>query len=340
MTALHLARMLLVRSAILPEPEDGSFWMPPQISTVAQSVDWLFNFILAISVFFFVLIVVVMVVFVLKYRRREGQSAEASPSHNLPLELTWTAIPIVLVMIIFFFGFKGFLDMATPPANAYEILVEGQKWKWSFLYPNGYVDENLHVPVDRPVRLVMSSADVIHSLYVPAFRIKMDVVPGRYSKAWFEATVPGEYDLFCAEYCGTSHSDMLALVIVHPPGEFETWLAQASDFLATMTPVDAGRKLFQTRGCTQCHSMDGSAKTGPTLLGIFGHSQKLANGTTITVDENYIRESILEPAAQVVAGFEPVMPTFQGRLKDEEITAIIEYLKAPEGAEPGLTEGE
>jgi cytochrome c oxidase subunit 2 len=299
---------------------------------VAQGVDWLFNFILAISVFFFVLIVIAMVVFVLRYRHREGQRAEDSPSHNLPLEITWTGIPLVLVIVIFFFGFKGFLDMATPPANAYEVLVEGQKWNWSFTYPNGYVDENLHVPVNRPIQLVMSSADVIHSLYVPAFRIKMDVVPGRYSKAWFEATVPGEYDLFCTEYCGTSHSDMLAHVVVHPPGEFEKWLDQASNFLETMSPVDAGRKLFQVRGCQQCHSMDGSAKTGPTLLGVFGREEQMADGSTVIADENYIRESILEPNARVVAGFEPVMPTYQGRLKDEEIMAIIEYLKAPEGA--------
>jgi cytochrome c oxidase subunit 2 len=335
MTALNLVRMLLAQIAIFPEPDDGSFWLPPQISTVAHSVDWLFNFILAISVFFFILIVVLMVIFVLKYRRREGQLAEPSPSHNTALEVTWTVIPVILVVIIFFFGFKGFLDMATPPANAYEILVEGQKWNWAFTYPNGYVDENLHVPVDRPIQLVMSSADVIHSLYVPAFRIKMDVVPGRYSKAWFEATQPGEYDLFCTEYCGTSHSDMLAHVIVHPPGEFETWLEQASNFLETMSPVDAGRKLFQVRGCMQCHSMDGSAKTGPTLQGVFGRVEQMADGTSLTVDENYIRESILEPNARIVAGYEPVMPTYQGRLKDDEIMAIIEYLKAPAGATQG-----
>ncbi len=335
MTAMHLAKMLLARIAMGPEPDGGSFWMPPQVSTVAHSVDWLFNFILAISVFFFILIVVVMVVFVIKYRRREGQTAEASPSHNTALEVTWTAIPVVLVVIIFFFGFKGFLDMATPPANAYEVLVEGQKWNWTFIYPNGYSDSNLHVPVDRPVQLVMSSADVIHSLYVPAFRIKMDVLPGRYTKAWFEATEPGEYDLFCAEYCGTSHSDMLAHVIVHPVGEFETWLEKASDFLETMTPVDAGRKLFQMRGCTQCHSMDGSAKTGPTLLDVFGRTETMVGGASVVVDENYIRESILEPNAKVVAGFEPVMPTYQGRLKDAEIMAIIEYLKAPVGSSEG-----
>jgi cytochrome c oxidase subunit II len=336
MMTVNFVRMLLAQTAIRPEPGDGSsFWMPPQVSTVAQSVDWLFNFILAISVFFFLLIVVLMVVFVLRYRRREGTPAQASPTHNLALELTWTGIPIVLVIIIFFFGFKGYLDMATPPANAYQVLVEGQKWNWSFTYPNGYVDADLHVPVNRPVQLVMSSADVIHSLYVPAFRIKMDVVPGRYSKAWFEATEPGEYDLFCAEYCGTSHSDMLAHVIVHPPGGFETWLEQASNFLETMSPVDAGRKLFQVRGCQQCHSMDGSAKTGPTLQGVFGRVESTAAGGTITADENYIRQSILEPNAVVVAGYEPVMPTYQGRLSDQEIMAIIEYLKAPEGASQG-----
>jgi cytochrome c oxidase subunit 2 len=318
--------------ASLPEG-DGSFWMPPKVSTVAHHVDSLFNFILGISIFFFLLIVVLMVYFVIRYRRREGAEAEASPSHNTALELTWTIIPLILVVVIFFFGFRGFLDMATPPANAYEILADGQKWNWSFTYPNGYVDANLHVPVNRPIRLVMTSADVIHSLYVPAFRVKMDVIPGRYSKAWFEATEPGEYELFCAEYCGTSHSDMLALVVVHPPGEFETWLEKASNFLETMSPVEAGQKLFQVRGCQQCHSVDGTAKTGPTMLGIFGRSEAMADGTTIVADENYIRESILEPMAKVVAGYEPVMPTYQGRIKDEEITAIIEYFKSLSGDE-------
>jgi cytochrome c oxidase subunit 2 len=159
----------------------------------------------------------------------------------------------------------------------------------------------------------------------------MDVVPGRYSKAWFEATAPGEYELFCAEYCGTGHSDMIAKVVVHPVGEFETWLESASNFLETMTPVDAGRKLYQIRGCQQCHSVDGSAKTGPSLFGIFGHSQPLTDGSSVVVDENYVRQSILDPASQVVAGYEPVMPTYQGRIKDEEITVIIEYLKSLSG---------
>jgi cytochrome c oxidase subunit 2 len=273
--------------------------MPPQVSTVAGGVDSLFNFILWLSVFFFVLIVAGMVYFIIRYRRRAGHTeAEPSPTHHTALELTWTGIPLVLVVVIFFLGFQGYLDMTTPPSNAYEIQVTGQKWNWAFTYPNGYIDSNLHVPVDRPVQLVMTSADVIHSLYVPAFRIKMDVVPGRYSKTWFEATSPGEYDLFCAEYCGTSHSDMISQVVVHPAGEFETWLEKASNFLETMSPVDAGRKLYQVRGCQQCHSADGSSKTGPTFLNLFGREEVMVGGEVIISDENYIRESILEPNAR------------------------------------------
>lgn len=313
----------------LPEGEGASFWMPPQVSTVAADVDWLFNFILWISVFFFVLITAGMVYFVVRYRRNAARpEADRTPTHHTALELTWTGIPLVLVIVIFFFGFTGYLDMSTPPANVYEIQVTGQKWNWAFQYPNGYIDSNLHVPVDRAVQLVMTSADVIHSLYVPAFRIKTDVVPGRYSKAWFEATAPGEYDLFCAEYCGTSHSDMISKVVVHPAGEFDAWLEQASNFLETMSPVDAGRKLYQARGCQQCHSADGSAMTGPTFLNLFGRREATVGGEMVTADENYIRESILEPNAKVVAGYEAVMPTYQGRLSDPEISAIIEYIKS------------
>jgi cytochrome c oxidase subunit 2 len=316
-----------------PDPGGRSFWMPPQVSTVAPNVDFLFYFILGISVFFFVLIVALMLYFIIRYRRRPGHEVEASRSHNLALEITWTAIPVLLVIVIFVIGFRGFLDMVTPPANAYEILVQGQKWNWSFTYPNGYVDPDLHVPVDRPVRLVMQSSDVIHSLFIPAFRVKSDVVPGRYAKAWFEATEPGEYDLFCAEYCGTGHSSMIAKVVVHRPGEFESWLAKASDFLATMTPVEGGRKLFQERGCTQCHSVDGSPRVGPSLKGAFGRTETMASGERLVIDENYIRESVLEPAARVVKGFEPVMPTYQGRLRDKEIDALIAYIKSLSDAE-------
>jgi cytochrome c oxidase subunit 2 len=306
----------------------GSFWMPKGTSTFAGEVDFVFQFVLWISIIFFVLIVALMVLFVARYRRPKGTKPEDSPHKHLPLELTWTIVPSILVIIIFYLGFRGYMNLITPPANAYEILVTGQKWKWLFTYPNGYVDESLHVPVDEDIRLVTSSEDVIHSLYIPQFRLKQDVVPGRYGNLWFRATDPGEYEIFCAEYCGTGHSDMLATVVVHPPGEFEKWLEDASNFLDRMSPVEAGKLLYSQRGCKQCHSIDGSAGTGPTFKGIWGTQRVLQDGSRVLFDENHVRESILDPQAQVLAGFDPVMPTFKGKLKDREITAIIAFLKS------------
>lgn len=307
---------------------DNAFYMPPQASTSAAHIDWIFDLILWISIFFFVLIVVLMVLFVMKYRVQDPNAEGPRIYHNTPLEITWTAIPLGLVIVIFWLGFKGYMDLAIPPANAYEIQVTGQKWKWLFTYPNGYVDERLHVPSDRPVSLLMTSTDVIHSMYIPAFRAKMDVMPGRYTKIWFDATEPGAYPLFCAEYCGTSHSAMITEVQVHAPGEFEIWLQEASNWIATMPPEEAGEKLYSMRGCQQCHSSTGAAGIGPTLAGLFGKERVFTDGAKATADENYIRESILQPQAHVVAGFDPVMPTFQGRLNDEEIGALIAWMKS------------
>ncbi len=308
-----------------------SFWLPRQGSTTAADVDFLFNAITSISIVFFVLITVVLVYFVTKYRARPGHKAQASAVHNQTLEVTWTVIPLLIVVWIFWEGFTGFLDVQTPPQNSYEVQVLGQKWKWLFTYPNGVVDDNLHVPPDEPVRLVMTSQDVLHSLYVPDFRIKRDVVPGRYERVWFHATAPGEYQLFCTEYCGTGHSAMLSQVIVHKSRpEFEKWLADAGNFLDKLPPEklwEGGQKLYNQRGCKQCHSLDGVPGIGPSFKGIWGHTQELKGGTKALVEENYVRESILNPQAKIVAGYEPVMPTYQGRLKDKEITAIIEYLK-------------
>ena len=310
---------------------DGTVWMPPQGSTAAPGVDRLFYFIFWISAFFFALIVVLAVIFVIRYRKRPGREAPAEvPTHNTPLEVAWTVIPLALVFVIFYFGFKIFLDVVTPPKNAYEIQVTAQRWKWTFTYPTGHVDENLHVPVDTPVVLVMTSEDVIHSFFVPDFRLKRDVVPGRYNKMWFRATQAGSHDLFCAEYCGTSHSTMIAQVIVHAPGEYEKWLADASNFLAKLPPAEAGAQVFRTRGCLQCHSVEGKANVGPAMNAVFGSTVPTREGARLVADENYIRESILDPAASVVAGFEPVMPTYKGRIKDQEISAIIAYLKTLE----------
>ncbi len=310
---------------------DGAgFWLPRAASTTAEPVDFLFDAVTAIGAFFFVLISAVLFWFVWKYRARAGHREQPSADHNQVLEITWTVIPVLIVIWIFWEGFTGFLANHTPPQNAYNVQVLGQKWSWSFTYPNGAVDGNLHVPADVPVRLTLTSQDVIHSLFIPEFRVKRDAVPGRYTTVWFRAPQPGQYQIFCAEYCGTSHSNMLAKVIVHPRGEFDRWLDDAANFVDKMKPAEAGEKLYNQRGCKQCHSTDGKAGTGPSFKGIWNHDAVLRDGSKVLVDENYVRESVLEPQAKVVAGFEPVMPTYKGRLKDKEITAIIEYLKTLE----------
>jgi cytochrome c oxidase subunit 2 len=306
----------------------GSFWMPSQSSTIASRVDFVWDFILWISVFFFVLITVLMLVFLVKYRGNRGEGAKGSLNHNTTLELTWTIIPTLIVVAIFWLGFEVYLDMATPPSNAFEVQVTGQKWKWLFTYPNGHVDEALHVPVDQDVVLTMTSEDVLHSFYIPAMRVKKDVVPGRYTKLWFNANTAGEYQVFCTEYCGTDHSQMLADLVVHEPGGYEIWMADASNIHGKYSPVEAGEILYKRFGCNACHSLDGINGIGPTWKNAFGKEEVMVDGTRVVVDENYIRSSILYPQEQQVAGYDPVMPTYRGRLKDQDITAIIEFIKA------------
>lgn len=318
----------LLSSGMAPPAKIGeSFWFPVSGSTVSGEVDWVFYFILWIAVFFFVLIVALMALFIFVYRRGADAPPGEAPSHSLPLEIIWTAIPVVLLSVTFYLGLKGYMNLNTPPSNSYQILVTAQKWSWLFTYPNGYVDETLHVPRNTPVSLTMTSEDVIHGFFVPAFRIKRDVSPGRYSKAWFNATQLGQFDIFCSQYCGRGHSTMHSHVIVQTPGEYNKWLANAADYLMKASPAEAGARLFKTRGCAQCHSLDGTVGTGPPLNGVFGTAQRLEGGKTATADENYIRESIQEPQAKVVKGYQPVMPTFKGRLTDREITALIEFLK-------------
>lgn len=332
--------------SLLAAVDDGQMWMPKQASTVAPQVDNLFYFILWVSIFFFMLITVLTVIFVIKYRHREGHTATATPSHSTALELTWTVIPTILVLMMFYFGFKGYMDMAVAPPNSVEVQVLGQTWSWSFTYPNGYTHSKpeLHVPKGVPVRLVLTSQDVIHSLYIPNFRLKKDAVPGRYNRMWFQATEVGEYPLYCAEYCGTQHSEMLGKVVVHPvdPKEvnpngsdaekmtFAEWLATESDWEKKgVSPVEQGRIFWDGR-CKQCHSVDGSSGTGPTFKDLWGREEEMADGTKILVDENYVLESIINPNAHIVKGFASpsAMPTFKGQLKEpRDINAIIEYLK-------------
>jgi cytochrome c oxidase subunit 2 len=321
---------ILVAVALLAgaDLQRDSFWLPPPASSTAPVVDNAFLLLLGVSAFFFALIVVLGLWFVVRYRRRAGLGPAQSPSHNTALELLWTAIPLGIVALLFYEGFVGYMELRTPPKQAYEIEVVARKWSWLFSYPNGHKDENLHVPVDRPVRLVMRSEDVIHGLFIPAMRVQMDIVPGRYTRTWFRALKPGEYNLVCSQYCGTKHFDMRALVIVHPPGEFENWLADAARAAESLSPVDRGRELYRINGCWSCHSIDGTAGTGPTFKGIYGHEVQFQDGTSAVVDENYIRESILDPQAKVVRGYQPVMNTYRGVLTDEEISALIAFIKS------------
>lgn len=319
----------------------GSFWLPPPDSTTAGSVDGLFYFLLWLSAFFFTLIVGLMVLFVIRYRRRPGEGPKGTASHSTLLEVVWTSIPVVLVVIIFYWGFIGYIDMRLPPRDAYEINVVAQKWQWMFKYSNGHVDTDLHVPVDQPVQLVMRSKDVIHSLSIPDFRVKMDIVPGRYTKTWFNARNPGQHLLVCTEYCGTGHSDMTASVFVHKSGEFDLWLENAALFAADMSPADRGQLLWRRHGCQGCHSEDGTAKTGPSFKGIWGEEHELVRGSPVTVDEDYVRESVLDPSAKVRKGYKDQMNSYKGSLSDDEIHDLIEFIKslrtsaAPEAEDGG-----
>ncbi len=319
----------------LPQsPPSDDYWMPVQGSTFAGHVDWLYDVLFWASVASALAIFAVMFYFVQKYRvsSREGSAVgDELGGHHTALEITWSVIPLFIVIAFFVWGFKGFVDIRTPPKDALEIQAQGQKWKWSFTYqtPNGsYTDSELHVPVDRDVRIIIQSVDVLHSLYLPAFRTKMDAVPGRYTDLWFHATKVGKSPIFCAEYCGTSHSDMLSQVTVHEPGGYEKFLAGAEKERMAMPPVKLGELLFNEKGCATCHSTDGTAKVGPTWKAMFGHSVSFADGTSGTVDENYIRESINEPQAKIVSGFAPSMPTYKGQLKDYEINGLIEFIKS------------
>ena len=261
---------------------------------------------------------------------RPGVEPVESAEHNTLLEITWSVIPLILVIGIFYFGFTGYMDMRLPPRGAYEIRVVAQKWHWIFKYPTGYVDEDLHVPVNQAVRLIMESKDVIHSLWIPDFRVKMDVVPGRYTKMWFQATgkAVGQHMLLCTEYCGTGHSNMSATVFVHKPGEFEQWLADADKLMDNLPPAERGEVLYRRQGCHGCHSVDGTAKTGPSFQGIFGQTHTFSNASPVEVDENYIRQSILDPSARVREGYSDKMNSYKGTLSDEQISDLIEFIKS------------
>ncbi len=313
--------------------DQGGFFFPPEATDAAARHDWVFFLILWIAGFFFLLINVSAVYFAIKYRRRrEGEPVEKSPSHNNTIEIIWTVIPSIIVCYLFWAGLTGYVDRRTPPEDAYTIYVNGQQWSWSFRYPNGTVTDELHAPVDTPIKLVLSASDVIHSLYIPAFRIKMDAVPGRLQSTWFNANMTGDFDLFCAEYCGRNHSAMITRAVISDRATFDKWLADQMDVLS-LPPAEAGQKLYTRRGCVACHSLDGSRLVGPTLKDLFGHEVTLEDGSTVVADENYLQESILDPNAKIVKGdppYPPTMPNFAtgpNALKPAEVSALIEFIK-------------
>ena len=311
----------------LPFSQTDGFWLPDSAAT-NPAMDRVFNLTLIICSVLFVIVVGLMMLFVVRYRRRPGIPPQKSTAHNMLLETTWTAIPLLIVAVIFYQGFVAYMQMQTAPPGCYDLRVTARQWAWQFIYPNGHVDENLHVPAGEPVRLTMTSQDVIHGLWIPALRVKQDVVPGRYASMWFQADKAGTYDLLCTQYCGDEHSNMLSTVVVQTRKDYDAWLKDAANYLKTLPPAEAGKILYHRRGCVQCHSIDGTAGTGPSLKGIYGKPQQLNDGKTVVADDNYIRESILEPQAKIVAGYQPVMSTYKGLVSDDEITALIEFIKS------------
>lgn len=303
--------------------------LPDARSTMAGEVDGLFHFINVTSIILLAGITFTIIYFAWKYRRRSDDDVTPVITHNSKLEVTWSVIPLILVMIVFGWGFSGYLNLTTAPDDSYEIRVVAKSWLWEFHYQDGTVSVNeLHVPADRPVKLVMISDDVLHSFFVPEFRVKRDVIPNRYTSVWFEAIGTGEYTIFCTEYCGRAHSDMLATVYVHTQEDFDTWLETAGGFDEDADPVEVGEMLVNRNGCMACHSTDGSRMVGPTFQGLWMSERTMQDGEVVTADENYIRESILEPNARINEGYDPVMPSYQGSIGDREIDAIIEYIKS------------
>lgn len=341
-------------------PGHNGFWLPRSASTTAPNVDFVFMGITYVCYFFFVLVVALMVLFVVRYRQKGNKVvvyADAS-EHNTPLEVTWTIIPVVIVVAIFFAGFKGYLTLATPPANSYQIDVIAKQWSWTFKYPNGAISDDLVVPVDRPVKLVMRSDDVLHSLYIPDFRVKKDVVPARYNVLWFQATQSTTLDkdgepadfhrLFCTEYCGKDHSRMNRRVVVLNEADFTLWENEQARWLVKIPDEElyfkAGPKLYAR--CSSCHTLDGTPSTGPSwgpyngLPAIWERTEKgltkvngkplseiIGPGKEFEDAKGYIRNSILQPNHYIVDGFAPGMPTFQGQLDDRALDALMGFMQ-------------
>lgn len=304
---------------------------PDQASTASVTTDHIFYYLLSVTVFFSGLIYFLVLIFCAKYRRRPGREVADEVKDNLALEITWIAVPVVLVAIMFLLGARAYFSLYRPPSDALDVYVVGRQWMWKLQHAEGPSEINaLHVPVGRAIRLTMTSQDVIHSFYVPAFRIKHDVLPGRYTTLWFEPSQVGEYHLFCAEYCGTKHSGMVGKVVVMTLADYGRWL---SGDVSPGGVVSAGLKLFQSLGCANCHHEGPDARC-PNLARLLGSTVRLQDGREVVADESYIRESIVDPGAKLVAGYQPIMPSFRGRVTEEELLRLVAYVKSLGPSQP------
>lgn len=327
--------------------------LPERASEFANRVDLLFLFLAAVTVFFTVLIAVLVIYFAFKYRKGSSASRAGAKDTDLKLEIGWSMIPLTVGLIVFVWATRLYGQVYGPaPENALEIFVIGKQWMWHMQHPNGIRENNtLHIPAGRPVKLTMISQDVIHSFYIPAFRIKRDVLPGAYSSVWFTPTKPGKYHLFCAEYCGTQHSRMIGTVYVLEPADYERWLASGGEMrfdgtasraggtavASTASLVQAGEQLYKQLRCNACHG-EKDGQRGPTHYGLYGKKVKMRDGTEVVADEAYIRESILRPLAKVVDGYEPIMPSYEGLLNEERVLQLVAYIKSLQKSEQTVAE--
>jgi cytochrome c oxidase subunit 2 len=297
---------------------------PEQASTAAGRVDGLFFFLMGVSGFISILVAGLIIYFAIKYRRRASNLETKRITGSTKLELFWTIVPSIIAIVLFVWGANVYVFIARPPDNASEVYVVAKQWMWKLQHPEGQREINeLHIPVNRPVKLILTSEDVIHDFFVPAFRVKVDVLPGRFVHAWFQATKPGRYHLFCSQYCGTNHSGMIGTVVVMEPDEYRRWLTTRSEGSLALE----GRKLFLKYQCVSCHSADAHARA-PVLEGLFNQQVVLEGGGRVIADETYLRESIVRPDAKIVVGYRPIMPSFKGQIEEEELVKLIAFIKA------------
>lgn len=299
--------------------------MNPSLITTQEAIDPIFIFIIGVSLVMLLGIAIAMIYFLIRYHHSRQPEPASDVDHNLGLEVVWTVVPTLIVLVMFYYGWAGFLALRNVPEGAFEVSATARMWSWTFEYPGGQTSDRLRVPVGRPVKVNLKAVDVLHAFYVPAFRVKRDMVPGMASNVWFTAPEPGSYDIFCAEYCGVGHADMITTVEAMPPAEFEHWLRQEE---APQT-ADLGRQLLARHGCLGCHSLDGSKMVGPSFKGLAGRETTvLKDGAeqTVASDRDYIERSILQPGAEVVKGFPPVMPAYEGRIPAEELQQMVDYL--------------